>query len=337
MDFLNFKISFPFEKIIIDQALVTSGHRGDYRIVAKSSGFSQSELDRIYEKSLPPTFFDPNIRFNDSIRVINVSEDRIGICYVTLAGRDEFNRFGRLRSHILVLDKEIYDLIPDPLFFRDYFISKDVSGDLEKISIDKKIFFENVLKYYDEIIIPEINRVHEHIPEVIMINVLSALIRRKKVVFYGGKAINITSISKKDKPNHSIDYLRKIIFVLPSMLKSNIEYSTYSTHYLSDSVDIVFTELLPSLTKEKEALIVDLEENKLYNKVVDPVIKRYIKRLYSYIGKGWGTLFLSYSNGFIKNFVNLFKLGNDKKEISQHIRDLLELGQIAVNLLFGEE
>ncbi|MGQ4891229.1 MAG: hypothetical protein ACP6IP_01955 [Candidatus Njordarchaeia archaeon] len=314
-------------KIVIDQALVTSGGGTDYDIKARSAGINKSEATFIYKKAMPPIYLGVDSEFKNALRVFNVSEERVGLSYITLAGRDELNRPGRLRAHILVMDRDVYEFAADPLFFSNYFISEDLSGSMDRHMLEVKDFLANILEHFASSRFKIIETVIKNLGEDFFTGIYSAMLKRKKVVIYGGDIVDVFSIDNETKGKmKSVDVLRAVVLLAPPKLKSEMEYTSYSSDFAQDTVNLVFSEKLPSLNIEKKSLIVDMEDGEIYNRVTVSYVKDYVEHIFKALEAKKFLPFLAETHFFLRSFYEIIEIMG-KKEGYKAIRDLLALAQ----------
>ncbi len=257
-------INLP-ESFRIDQLHYTSGHGGDYRIVASSTNVDQETEEEIVRNALVKHFYiSPEIPFKAALRIFNLPNETTAISFVTIAGKDEFGRPGRQHAHILLLKKEYSSYFYFPIKYLVKFHKKEYSlGSIPPIYIELRELLKNL---HDSI-----RQIEENIKEVVdnVINVdflsviLSSIIRREKLLFLvDPNTIDIYDISA-EKALTSCDLIDILLYLLPNSIRSKISVSSFSIKPLQEELNIVFSSTFTSAEEIVDRVIIDLINNQI--------------------------------------------------------------------------
>jgi len=249
------------DKIVVEQALYTSGEGWDYRITAASRGIIDSEKMDIEKESLIKYYFSPDVIFVDAIKTFKLSTGRYAISYVTASSRDEYNRPARFRAHILVSDPRLIDFLVDPRVFKPFFLRKDVFEKIDSLKLNAYDFLiDSISRIFNvrRLLKDVMNLFNDEMLEFIF----SALFMLKRVFIVPSDLISVETIEKKTSIT-SMDVISSILYLLPATLRKNISTGSLVFHGELEKVNIGF--LHPSgVLPETSAVVIDLEEQAIH-------------------------------------------------------------------------
>lgn len=266
--------------VIINQLIYTSGKGADYRFIAKSVSLKQSVLKKIEKFALIKYYTTPDISFKDALKFFPASEDLYAISYVTIAGKDEYNRPERLRAHILIMESKLLEIIADFRIFKEFFINEDKFGELNKIKMKKieilkrsSLAMSRLLGRINEVLRLFTNEQLEHLFYAIYNNI--------KVIVIPSNKIMINSITDTKKIS-SLDIISTILMLLPFTIKKKLSFSSLILHGDIENINLGFTHergVLP----HKKSLILDLNNGSIdkigINYKIDSLISELISIL----------------------------------------------------------
>ncbi len=318
---------FLKNQIEIEQAVITSGHGKDYSVVARSNGVDKKLDNELVKLSLPPLFLDPSSKFEELVKVFPVKGKRMGVSFVSVAGRDEYNRPARLRSHTFLLPRNVYDSVVDISFLREHVTENDVSGDLDKVLIDRSNLITTVGSLYNLYDSKKFSMFLDLAADQILVNALSTLFEGKKVIIYAGEKVLTSKIMDKKKLT-SYDFIRFLLLFVPSPWRHKFGYTTLSSRFTIERTSIIFNERVSHVSK-MDGILVDLENGVIENARVFGPIKDYVNKLIEYFDSGVLDKTLLYMNTMSESFFNLANIssGNHREGVKL-INRILELSEM---------
>jgi len=246
--------------IIINQLIYTSGRGADYRFIAKSASLKQSILKRIEKLALVKYYITPDIAFKSALRCFPASKGLYAISYVTIAGKDEYNRPERLRAHILLLDSKLLEVITDFRIFKEFFIDEDKFGELNKLKIKKIEILEKSTLATSKLL-ERIDKILELFTNEQLENLLYAIYNAIKVIIIPSNKIVIDSIIETEKIS-SIDIISTISMLLPLTVREKLSFSSFILHGDMENINLGFIHergVLP----HKKSIILDLNSGEI--------------------------------------------------------------------------
>ncbi len=318
---------FLKDKIEVDQAIITSGHGRDYSVVARSSGVDKKLDNELVKFSLPPLILDPSSKFEELIKVFPVKGKRMGISFVSVAGRDEYNRPARLRSHTFLLPQSVYDPVIDVSFLREHVTINDVSGDLDKVLIDRYVLINSVGSLYSLYDSKKFPKFLDIVGDQILVNALSTLFEGKKVVIYAGEKI-LTSKITDEKRLTSYDFIKFLLLFIPSPWRHKFGYTTFSSRFTIERTSIIFNERTEHISR-MDGIFINLENGEIENSKIIGPIKDYVHRLIEHFDSGVLDRTLLYVNSMSESFFNLANIDRENhREGVKLINRILELSEM---------
>ena len=301
-------------KYFIEWAYVTSGEGMDYHIVNKSAGFPIKYERKVITHSMVPAYLSPTQILNKAVRVFRLNNQFMGISFIEYAGKDELNRPARMASNVLIVEKELYNIISDPLFYENYL--KRLKESKENLIVTRNELIDYIPSYYNTPSTKKFLLVADIFNEEQLSIIVSSLLVNKRIAIFGGDNIEIYN-TKSDGGITSYDVLRYLMFVLPKAIRVNLEYSTYSSSIDVTNNELFFIDKLPEYkfqrSRTKDTVVIDLSSGKVWNKHINRLGKKYTRALFSSLKNGELPRFILLSDLLTDSYIELISTSGNRR------------------------
>ncbi|MEX2689549.1 MAG: hypothetical protein Q6351_004420 [Candidatus Njordarchaeum guaymaensis] len=297
--------------IKIDNVIFTSGKGKDYHIYSKSSEIDISEANSIERNALPKGVIGPDVNFKRALKIFPLPTGRIGISYITYAGRDEFGRPARWRAHVLIMPKTIYEMVPYVASLKDFFLEEDADI-LRPIQIPRENLIEMIIKGKKYLLNILEKFLFKRFPFKFITAFLSGIFSRRKIIFVQPTYdIDTTDIFSNKSKISSYDFLASFLLLVPKKIKSQVSLTSFSVDALQENSNITF--LHPSgYFPEKGFIRIDLEEKQTYDLngksrvIKDNIPKNYIELISSIMENKKEFIKLDKINSLIDTLIDIY-------------------------------
>jgi len=316
------------KKFFVEWAYVTSGEGMDYHIVDKSAGFPKEYESEVISLSLVPAYLSPTRILKRAIRVFTLPDQFIGLSFIEYAGRDELNRPARMASKVFLVDRELYNIIPDPKFYEQHL--EEIGESKAPIEVSRNELIEYLPKYYNFPATNEFKKTIDKLNEESLATIISSLISNKRVVIYGGEEIEIYDIESSQKIT-SYDVIRTLLYILPKTIRTKLEYLTYSSNIHVTNNQLLFIDKSPEYEthymKTNDTTIIDLQTGKVWKKHTNRLGKKYTKLILSLLKKNELPKFTVFSDLMVDSYIEMVATSENKRTGFQRVETILDIAE----------